>query len=204
MKEPTTSLTDFLLAAELFLFSWLTFQTFSDQISVNLWGLSLALLGLSALAGGIYHGFTPTPFLWRTTAISIVATFGFMVAAGIVSLTDGLLRLALLSVVEVPLLILILKFSVQQQDSIQVRDSRMRILILMILAGNFLGYQLYAAHSNISIWILSGSLIVLFGAWVQQSGFTLHKHFNHNDLCHVIFMIGMYFLYRGGLLFRDR
>jgi hypothetical protein len=35
-------------------------------------------------------------------------------------------------------------------------------------------------------------------ALVQRSGFALHRHFNHNDLYHVVQMLGTWLLYRGG------
>ena len=126
-----------------------------------------------------------------------------MLAAGTVSLSDGLTRFFLLTTVEVPLLILILRLSVQPEASLEVGGSRKRLALVMIILALLLGWQLHAARSMIGIWILTGSLVVLAGTWIQQSEISLHKHFNHNDLCHIFFMIGMYFLFRGGLLFRD-
>ena len=41
------------------------------------------------------------------------------------------------------------------------------------------------------------------GAGVQQSGFSLHRNFNFNDIYHVIQMVAMYLLYRGGIHLRD-
>lgn len=204
MKEPTTAITDFLLAAELFLFSYLTFRAETDQWSVTFWGIALTLLGVSALTGGLYHGYSASRFLWRLTAISIVATTGFMVAAGIVSSTEGDTHLAWLLLSEVPLLILIVHLLAKQEASVRVVDSRRWILIVILALVVALHLQIYLAGPAIGHWLLAGSLIVFVGIWIQQSGFTLHKHFNHNDLCHIIFMIGMYFLYRGGLLFKDR
>ena len=50
-----------------------------------------------------------------------------------------------------------------------------------------------------------GSLRVSFAAaGVQVSGLDLHQHFNHNDLYHVIQLVGLYAFYRGGLMLTDR
>jgi len=38
---------------------------------------------------------------------------------------------------------------------------------------------------------------------VQVSGFSLHQHFNHNDLFHVFQMVGMIVMYRGSQLILD-
>ena len=51
-------------------------------------------------------------------------------------------------------------------------------------------------------YFLLGLIITLVGAVVQQSGFTIHKHFNHNDLYHVIQMVGIWYIYKGGMTLR--
>ena len=204
MNEPTTALTDFVLAAELFLFSYLTIRADTEQWSVLFWAIALALLGLSALAGGFYHGYAPTPAVWRIVSVAIVATLGFMVAAGIVSSTEGNTHLVWLLLTEVPILILIVRLLAQEQASLQVNNSRKWILIITSFLVILLHVQIYIGGPAVGNWLLAGSIIILFGIWIQQSGYSLHKHFNHNDLCHIIFMIGMYFLYRTGLLLRDR
>ena len=44
----------------------------------------------------------------------------------------------------------------------------------------------------------AGGVAVSFaGAAAQMSGFALHRHFNHNDLYHVIQMLGLWLLFRG-------
>ena len=53
-------------------------------------------------------------------------------------------------------------------------------------------------------WVAAGVAVSFAGAVVQQSGFSLHRHFNHNDIFHLIQMAGLYLLYRGGVLLRDR
>ena len=46
-----------------------------------------------------------------------------------------------------------------------------------------------------------GSIIVsVIGALVQMSRLTLHEHFNHNDLYHVIQLLALWLLYRAGKL----
>jgi hypothetical protein len=53
-------------------------------------------------------------------------------------------------------------------------------------------------------WLVSGILISLAGAAVQQSGFLRGRNFNHNDAYHLIQIVGFYFLYRGGRTVKDR
>jgi hypothetical protein len=44
-----------------------------------------------------------------------------------------------------------------------------------------------------------GILVSLGGAGIQASGFSIHKYFNHNDLFHVIQMIGYLLMFQGGM-----
>jgi len=37
---------------------------------------------------------------------------------------------------------------------------------------------------------------------VQVAKISLHKHFNYNDLFHVIQLLGIYLMYRGGIEIR--
>jgi hypothetical protein len=61
----------------------------------------------------------------------------------------------------------------------------------------------WSRHERSGPWIVAGVMVSFAAAAVQQSGFALHQHFNHNDLYHVIQMAGVYLLYRGGRLLRS-
>jgi hypothetical protein len=52
-------------------------------------------------------------------------------------------------------------------------------------------------------WLKRGLVISLVGVLIQVSGFSLHEHFNHNDLYHVVQMFGLYCFYRGALYLHD-
>ena len=45
-------------------------------------------------------------------------------------------------------------------------------------------------------WMLAGVAVSAIAAVVQQSGWSLHEHFNHNDLYHVIQGVAIWLLYR--------
>ncbi|MCI0415345.1 hypothetical protein L0222_21440 [bacterium] len=201
LSEPTTSITDFLLAAELFILGFLLFRAQTGQLSVHLWGTGFLFLGLSALSGGLFHGYKPHLSFWRITGVCILLTLAFFIAGGIISSSGSL---ALLVVCEIPLLLLMIRIAKQNRPSIKVKQSQLRIGIFFVALSVLLAYQMYAGGPLVGRWILAGSLIVFAGLWIQQSEWSIHKHFNHNDLCHVLFMIGMYFIYRGGLLLRDQ
>jgi hypothetical protein len=49
-------------------------------------------------------------------------------------------------------------------------------------------------------WLLAGILVTLVGFAVLRARLTLHTHFNHNDLYHLIQGAGLYLLYKGVVL----
>ena len=52
-------------------------------------------------------------------------------------------------------------------------------------------------------WLVRGIFVTLAGLAIQQSGWSLDRHFNHNDLYHVVQMVGIFCLYRGAVLLDD-
>jgi hypothetical protein len=52
-------------------------------------------------------------------------------------------------------------------------------------------------------WLKGGIAVSATGLLIQQSGWSLHEHFNHNDMYHLVQMLGITFFYRGVLLLHD-
>jgi hypothetical protein len=48
-----------------------------------------------------------------------------------------------------------------------------------------------------AMWVLLGFMVTIGGASFTITKLGFHKHFNHNDIFHVIQISGMYFIYRG-------
>ena len=51
--------------------------------------------------------------------------------------------------------------------------------------------------------ILLGLGLVILGSLIQMSKIKFHKHFNNNDLFHLIELVALYFLYKGAVEFQD-
>jgi hypothetical protein len=66
---------------------------------------------------------------------------------------------------------------------------------------SFIGFLLAFFYHGMTgaLSISIGLLVSLAASCVQVMRITLHENFNHNDLFHVIQMLGMYLMYRGGL-----
>ena len=78
-----------------------------------------------------------------------------------------------------------------------LEGDRLAILLIHAVPGSFRDDP--GARS-----ILAGLLLSFVAAGVQLSRLTLHAHFNHNDLYHVIQIGAIVLLYRGARRLRDR
>jgi len=53
-------------------------------------------------------------------------------------------------------------------------------------------------------WLLTGLAISIVGLTLLASGFSLHEHFNKNDIYHCVQLVALYFFFRGASLLEDR
>jgi Family of unknown function (DUF6962) len=62
---------------------------------------------------------------------------------------------------------------------------------------SFQGSHLPAAHRDSAkrLW-QTGVFVTLAGVTIQQSGWGLHQNFNHNDIYHLVQIVGLYYFYR--------
>jgi hypothetical protein len=75
--------------------------------------------------------------------------------------------------------------------------SSLLIMLALMAAGCLHGAPQFRAY-------LAGGILVSIGAaLIQQSGVRLHRHFNHNDLMHVVQMGAVWLLYQGGRRLHD-
>ncbi len=49
-------------------------------------------------------------------------------------------------------------------------------------------------------WLRKGIVVSAVGILLMVNKVSLHQHFNHNDVYHVVQMVGLYFFYRGAVL----
>jgi MFS family permease len=59
-------------------------------------------------------------------------------------------------------------------------------------------------HTATARWLLSGLAVSAIGLVLLGSGFSLHKHFNHNDIYHCVQAVALYLFFRGAKLLEDR
>jgi len=86
---------------------------------------------------------------------------------------------------------------------IRKKDSfRSAVTFYMPLMGiSLVGFAMAFYFQNMTgaLSITVGLLVCVAGTVVQVMKISVHEKFNHNDLFHVIQMLGMFLMYRGGL-----
>lgn len=207
ITEPMTMVTDLVLACLGALFAYRLWRDRpqSSRRSARLLAAAMASMALGAAAGGISHGLrltvgeTADAILWKVTVYSIgLMAFFFVASAALSSLQERARRLLLwLATVQ----LLGYWWWMLNHDAfvyvIYDYVSAMSIVLVIQL------WELRRGQTS-AAWISAGVVLSFIGAAVQQSGLTLHRHFNHNDLYHVVQMVAAWMLYKGGRSLHDR
>jgi hypothetical protein len=199
--EPMTVLTDVLLSAAA-VYGGVKIYVASAAPVHLYFSLSFFLVALGTLAGATIHAIRHTslvsrvPLLWRITGIAVGTSATAMLAATFYHILPAdyadLLRWTVLG------LSIIYAAYIWRDYRFQNVIIFYSILMAFILGAMGLSY---VSTGSPGAKLISVGIIISFGAAaVQRSGFKLAKHFNHNDIYHVIQLIGLYFFYKGALL----
>ena len=181
MNEPTTVLTDYALGA---VAAWAAFQLLGQRVrSRFLWGIAFAALAVGAFLGGTWHGFVHSELLWKATVLSVgVTSFGMVTGSSLATMKSS----ALPVLAGIKLVGYIGWMLFHDEFIYVVLDTGIALLVVAAL-------HLWKWNRR----ILAGVGLSVIAGLVQASGFTLHEHFNHNDLYHLIQIAGVVFLYQG-------
>jgi len=206
ISEPTTLATDYILGTLSGVFGVLLLQHNRSprQRAVTLWAAALLAAAAGSFVGGTYHGFPSAlgaraPTVWTLTTISMGLASFLLLAAALTAAFSGRWRTWLLGLAAIKLCIYVVWMLGHDEFRYVIYDygSTLAILLILIAAG-----QTHGASGHRAL-IASGILVSIAAAVVQQSGFRLHQHFNHNDLMHVVQMGGVWLLFKGGAGLRD-
>lgn len=208
IAEPMTLFTDYLLAGLVFCLG-LRLQALwrrSGQRSVRCWAVGFHASAAAALAGGTYHGFLPyleglpAFLLWKLTVYAVGVAALCLFAGAVFSTLSGAARTWLLALTGLKFLIYAGWMSAHDDFRFVIYDYAPALLGVFLLAV----HGALARRERFAPWLVGGVLISFAAAGFQASGLALHRHFNHNDLYHVVQMGAFWLLYRGGILLRDR
>lgn len=205
VAEPMTMLTDYALAGVTGWLAYVLFRAREGQRARALWALAFAALALAAALGGTWHGFSPAfaevavLLVWKATVLAVgIASFG-MLAGSAIATTAGSARKSLLAFSAVKLAIYSGWMVGHSEYIYVIADTGTAMVLIAAL-------HLWSAardRDHAARWMLGGVGVSVLAAGVQASGFALHRHFNHNDLYHVIQIVAMILFYAGARRLRD-
>lgn len=207
VTEPMTVATDVVLAALAFAFAaaLASGPASSGSAARGCLAAGMAVTGLSALVGALAHGISPAndalrERLWRLT-VYVTGLIGAAIVASVAYFAArGGVRTALLVFAAVKLVVFVYRAARQPEFKVVAADYGAALAILLVGAVS----ELVRRQAPGMTWLIAGVLVSLLAAIVQARRFALHRHFNHNDLYHVIQMAALYAFYRGGALLVDR
>ena len=194
ITEPMTMVTDYLIAIEASIFAILLFQNGRVQ-----WGVAyFALLAIGSMLGGTTHGFKPyfspkmESKIWKGTLV----TLGLTSYALVIAITQKLFNSGLFSVSSVFLLGLVWYFIRVKNRGIFL-DAILYYGVSMVYIFGLTLFSYIGDPSSGKGYIITSLVILGVATAVQVKKVAFHKHFNHNDLFHVISMVAFWFLYEG-------
>lgn len=208
ITEPVTVLTNVVLAGLAFVLGARLAYGAAAVGTASSGALAFGFLStfVASLLGAASHGIDPRvdpeqrSRCWRG---SLYAS-GFVGASCIASVaffaTRGTTRTAILLFAGVKLVAYLIRLARRPEFRVAAADYGGGLAVL--LAGAAYAWARWDVGG--AGWIVGGALVSLVAGLVQARRVTLHPHFNYNDLFHVIQMLALYFVYRGGALLVDR
>ncbi len=206
--EPVTMITDYALAGVTLVCAAMLLRVARQhqQISMWLWAGAFLTTALASLTGGTYHGFSlllgdsGKTILWKGTVYSIGLTSFLMLSGTILASVPRAVGRWLLGAAVLQLAVYAVWMLTHDDFLYVIYDYAPAMVAVLVLQG----FAARTRRDPSARWIIAGVLVSFGAAGIQQSGFDIHQHFNHNDLYHIIQMGAVYLLYRGACLLRDR
>jgi hypothetical protein len=216
MLEPTTTITDFILAALSFYYGHMLYRFHArsgNKDALNrrydeFWGIFFLFLGIGSLLGGVAHGFINLkgsyPVLvkaWPFTVMNLgFASFYLLL---IIALEYFPRQRGILSFIAYfkMLAFFLLMYGYPKKyfgdfDNVSFKlvlfDYGPVLFLLLIM--NL--WDFIKTKSSAAKLMCMSVLVSIIGSCVQASGYTIHPQFNHNDLYHVISMFSLYLMYK--------
>jgi len=208
ITEPTTVATNVVLAGLAFLLgARLGYGAAAEgSASGSFLGLGMLATAVGAAFGAAAHGLDPRSDREqreRCWGASLYA-LGFAGAATIASVAffaaRGSIRTAILVVAGLKLLAYLVRVARRPEFRVAAADYGSALAVLLAAA-----LYVYARwHAAGMGWLIAAVAVSLVAGLVQVRRIAFHRHFNHNDLFHVIQMVALYLFFRGGALLVDR
>jgi hypothetical protein len=167
------------------------------------WVLVFAATGVAALCGAAHHALWPGQAprlragLWKAAGLCTVFASSAFIAATLLRDARGMRRAVGRSLLAAKWLLVARYF--WQHDAFRVL-----VIDYLVAMALLLGAQVRQRRDPAAGWLAGGVVVTIAGAVIQQRKWALHRHFNHNDLFHVVQMGANYLFYRGACAAGER
>lgn len=214
--EPTTTITDFILAAMSFYFGHMLYwhpkkfgkNNSYDKRYSQFWALAFLFLGIGSFLGGVSHGFAHMKGEWALlsrawpfTVMSIaMASFYLLLTIAMEYFAKYRNYIFILAYFKIMAFLLLMfgypkkyfgEFQTVSFNLVILDYAPVLLLLLIMNSWEFIKTKIQAAK------IMSiGIVVSILGTAIQMSGFGFHEHFNHNDIYHVFQMIAIYMMFK--------
>lgn len=201
ITEPTTLATDYLLAAFSAVLAMKLWA--AGTASARWWALAFAMTAIAGAAGGTVHGFqlllpaTVLRALWLLTLELLVAAgAAILLATAAVHARSTRAHRRIAAGVGLASVGYMLWLPARPAFASAIAAYGCALVVLALVEAR--AWRSWASPA--SGWLLAGVGVSVVAAVVQQGGWSLHRHFNHNDLYHVVQAGALWLLYRGARL----
>jgi len=203
LYEPMTVLTDLFIVIFGFWFAreiqmWFTVRLMEVHFHFANYFYFIAF---TALTGAIFHSIYPEyetirNFLWKLVMVGMtISIFSMLMGTLYYFMPYDLVQIAKWGLVAIIFPIAIWFYI----DNELLNAVKLYVpSVIFVIGVMIFGWQ-FKGDIGAS-WIIVGFLVTLGGASFVLTKVGLHKHFNHNDIFHVIQIVGMYLIYRGTML----
>ena len=206
ISEPATLVTDYLLAifTAVLSFRLLRAASHAEREAIarerRWWSAAFALTAIAGATGGTVHGFQQAlppavaDRLWLVSLESLVGA-SFAVVGGAIAFSEIAPPIRWRAIVAAAL--------VFAASGVWVAWNPVFLSAIVAYGAAFA--VLVAIRLRVRPLDAPGRLVLLgvavsvAAAAIQQSGWALHRYFNHNDLYHVVQAAGVWLLYRGAM-----
>jgi len=200
ITEPDVTLTDYLVATECALFTYLLARKGDQKHPLRIWfAVFFGSISVAGIAGGTVHGFfldietLGYQILWPLTlvAIGVTALAAWVIGARIYFSLKVADRVRIVVAIGFAGYCLVVLF-VTQSFSIAVINYLPAVIFLTVI---FTLIYSQARERQVLVGLI-GFLLTFIAAGVQQGGIALHPtYFNHNALYHLIQAVALFMIF---------
>jgi len=208
VTEPTTVATNVVLAGLAFVLgARLAYGAAAGgSVSGSFFALGMLAAAVASAFAAAAHGIDPRTGreqrerCWRASLYCLGFASGGTTASVAFFTARGSIRTAILVAAAIKLLVYLA--SVVRRPRFRIAAADHVGTLTVILAAAL--YALVRWHAAGMGWLVAGVAASVVALLVQVTHIAFHRHFNHNDLYHVIEMVALYLFFRGATLLVDR